>query len=497
MIRRACLAAMLLLGRAAAAQTPSVIVRDAGPGQVGGYLTVLLQMPDTRVIVGDTVTISRDLDYPGSLVVIARRANVAGSVKGDLVVVGGDLFLKPGARVGGKGIAIGGGAYGSLLGAVGGGLTSYRDFTYDVERTTAGIELRYRDTYVVGNPTRTITLPGFFGVRLPLYDRSNGVSLPIGPAIENERITANVLATYRSQLGRVDPSVDGELRVGRKLWIAGFAGRETRSNEAWINGPFANSLNSLLSGRDERNWYRATGGWATINKLFETVTLTSTYSLGAAFERASAARPAFPVGGGPWSITQRTDTVDGMFRPNPQIPGGDVTSVIASAAYGWSAGRVRARLNANLEIPVSVSTGESFQQATVDGRIDFPTFGLQRYRFETHAVVTTGDAAPGQRFAYLGGSGTLPTRDMLEVGGDQLLFLESRYEIPLPAVQIPLLGSPMLTFRHILGSAGVETLPDFAQIVGLRVSVPFLRAQLLYDTGERKSKFSAGLSLTR
>jgi hypothetical protein len=256
-------------------------------------------------------------------------------------------------------------------------------------------------------------------------------------------------------------------------------------------------LNTFLNGHDERNWYRATGGWATINKRFETATLVSTYAVGGSFERSVAARPGLFATSGPWSILERKDRVDGMYRPNPQVTGGDVTSVIGVARYQWTASRVRARLDVNLEVPVSVSTGENFQQATINGRIDFPTFGVQRYRFETHAVVTMSDTAPGQRFAYLGGSGTLPTIELLEIGGDEMLFVESRYEIPLPAVKIPFLGSPMVTLRHILGSAGVQTLPDFTQIIGLRLSVPFLRAQVLYDTGQRKSEFSAGLSLTR
>ena len=75
--------------------------------------------------------------------------------------------------------------------------------------------------------------------------------------------------------------------------------------------------------------------------------------------------------------------------------------------------------------------------------------------------------------------------------------MESRYEIPIQQVQLPFVGSPTLTFRHILGSAGVQRLPDLTQVVGVRLSVRFARVQYLVDTGTRKSKFSAGLSLSR
>ena len=497
MNRGICVAALLLVGRVAVAQSVRVVVRDAGPGPVGRYLDELLRRPDTRVIVADTVRIPNDSVIPGALVVIGRRADVAGTVGGDMVVVGGDLFLKPRGRIGGEGIAIGGGAYPSALGSVRDGLTSYRDFTFDAARVGDVIELRYREDYVAARRS-VLDFPALRGIKLPTYDRANGVSLALGPAFSRGGANVDLLATYRSQLGRVDPSVQGRLPIGRKLWVDGFVGRETRTNEDWINGPYSNSLNSLISGRDERNWYRATGAWGKVSRMFETTTMTSTYSLGGSYEVSRAVRPGPAPTSSPWSLTQRRDTAEGMFRPNPQIAGGDITSVTGGAAYRWTAGRIKARLDAEIEVPISVSTNESFVQTTLDGRVDFPTFGLQRYRLEVHAVTTTGDVAPGQRFAYLGGSGTLPTEELLlGMGGDELLFMESRYEVPLPAVVLPLAGSPTFTFRHILGAAGAQTLPDLTQIVGVRLSIPFVRAEWLMDTGSRKTKFSAGLSLSR
>ena len=496
-MRSAAVAALLLIGRVAAAQQPVVVVRDAGPGPIGRYLDALLRKPDTRVIVADTVTIGRDSVVPAALVVIGKRVNVSGTVRGDLVVVGGDLFVKPRGRIEGQGVAIGGGAYPSALGSARDGLASYRDFTFDAERVEGRIELRYREEYVAGSG-RFFELPALYGLRMPSYDRSNGLSLPVGPTLDFGQGTVELLATYRSQIGRIDPSIEVHLPMRRKLTLDAFAGRESRSNDGWINGAFSNSLNSLLTGHDERNWYRATGAWAKLSRTFETTTMTATYSLGGSFERATSARPGPTPTSGPWSLTQRTDTAHGMFRPNPQIPGGDITSVIGGAAYRWIAGTVKARLDLDLEVPVSVSTEESFTQATVDGRVDFPTFGLQKYRLEVHGVLTGPDAAPAQRFAYLGGSGTLPTEEiLLGTGGDELLFLESRYEIPISMVRLPFAGSPTLTFRHILGAAGVQTLPDLTQIIGVRLSIPYVRVQWLMDTGTRKTKLSAGLSLSR
>jgi hypothetical protein len=496
MIRRACLAALTLAGGLARAQQPAVVVRDPGPGPVGHYLATLLARPDTRVIVRDTVTIARDSTYPGAVVVIGKRANVAGTAHGDVVVVGGDLFLKPGGDIEGQGIAIGGGAHNSLLGTTADGLVSHRDFTFDAERTATGIELRYREQYA-GARRGVFELPAVYGLRIPSYDRSNGLSLPVGPTFNLGPVTLDAVATYRSQIGRVDPTLTGRIAFGRATWISAFVGRETRTNDDWINGRLSNSLNSLLSGHDERNWYRATGAWATLNRTMQNPTTVATYSLGASFERARAARPGANPTSGPWSFIDRTDAEEGMFRPNPQVSGGDITSVIGGAAYRWTAGNIKARLDVGLEAPVTVSNGANFVQGTMDGRIEFPTFGAQRYRFDVHGVGTTA-SAPGQRFVYLGGGGSLPTVEpLLSIGGDELLFIENRYEVPVPRVQLPFVGAPTLAFRHILGSAGLQRLPDFTQVVGLRLSVSVAHAQWMIDTGTRKTKFSASLSLSR
>ena len=90
-----------------------------------------------------------------------------------------------------------------------------------------------------------------------------------------------------------------------------------------------------------------------------------------------------------------------------------------------------------------------------------------------------------------------PAPSVVEQRAKRLKAEHISYEIPIPAVQLPFIGSPTLTFRHILGSAGVQTLPDITQIIGARLSVPFVRAELLMDTGTRKLRFRAGLSLSR
>ena len=493
MIAIACLSSQV-----AVAQSPPVVVHDAGPGPTGRYLAMTLAKPGTRVVMADSITITKDSSFPGAIVIIGKRASVSGAVRGDVIVVGGDLFIKPTARIPGRAIAIGGAVYSSLLATVRDGTTSERDFGFDITRVHGTIELRYRELTVVP-PESPVQLPGIFGVRIPTYDRSNGLSLPVGPtiALAGGTMSLEPLATYRSQIGELDPSAVVRWRISRTLSLRGTAARETRSNDKWITSDFSNSLNALLIGRDTRNWYRATRGEATVNRLFETPTMAATYRLGGQVERASSARPDSLPTGGPWSLTGK-HSVEGMRRANPQIAGGQIASVIGGADYLWNASDVRARLDVGFEAPTSTPTGKHFVQVTIDGQVGFPTLAAQSYRLDAHAILTRGDTAPGQRFGYLGGSGTLATVEpLLSLGGDELLFLESRYIIPVQAIKLPFVGSPTVTLRHILGAAAVQHLPALTQIVGVRVSVLLIRGEVLMDTKTRQAEFHAGLSLVR
>ena len=124
------------------------------------------------------------------------------------------------------------------------------------------------------------------------------------------------------------------------------------------------------------------------------------------------------------------------------------------------------RAEVGVEVPSRAPATSASSQATFDGTVRFPTFGLSGSG-PTPCRRTVGDTAPPQRFAYLGGRGTLPTvDDPLSLGGDQLVQLDSRYEIPFHAYSVPFLGSP--TSRHAppIGSAGVRHLPRFVQNVG-------------------------------
>ena len=186
-----------------------------------------------------------------------------------------------------------------------------------------------------------------------------------------------------------------------------------------------------------------------------------------------------------------------MLRPNPAVLHGRITSALAGGRFDWERQQVTLSSRLLTETALEAPDDSRFTQATLEALVGFPAFRNHTFSLEAHAVHTFGDTAPPQRFAYLGGSGTLPTFDLLEFGGDRLLFFESQYSIPIERIQIPIAGSPVITLRHMIGMAGVDSLPPFEQNLGVRLRVGPIKVDWTIDPVSRDSKFSAGLALVR
>jgi len=210
-------AATLAPGTAAA---QAVVIRDMGPGRAGRWLRSALAAPHVliRADSAHPAVLPRDTTYNETVIVVGGPAEVASTVRGEVIVVGGDLFLHPGVNISSRAIAIGGGVYETSLGQVHGGIFSFREFTYGITRLPDGtLALDYELTDV--RDTRVVSLPGFFGVRIPSYDRTNGLSLPFGPtlAFDTARYELDLLGVYRSQLGVVDPQAEVRVAAAAEL----------------------------------------------------------------------------------------------------------------------------------------------------------------------------------------------------------------------------------------------------------------------------------------
>ena len=114
------------------------------------------------------------------------------------------------------------------------------------------------DTAYVDYHESPISLPLGLGLRIPAYDRVNGLTLPWGPKFEagEGKFDIDALVRYRSNLGKWDPSLEGVIRPGDDNELKLFVGRGTFTNDAWIRTDLMNSLAVLGVGSDARNWYR-------------------------------------------------------------------------------------------------------------------------------------------------------------------------------------------------------------------------------------------------
>lgn len=479
-----------------AAAQERVVVADVGPGVTGRLLQrVLARAHRLYPPAADTLVLADSAPARLPVVVLERTTIVDGVVRGDVIVVGGDLHVHPGARIEGRAIAIGGGVYPSTLAIITQGSTSYRDHTFRVTQTAGGWSLAYQPLEWSPKP---FSLPGLYGLRIPSYDRTNGLSLPVAPTfvLDSGRIEVEPGVTWRTNLGKIDPSLALRLQAGRRTRFEATAARGTWSNERWIHSDLINSLQAIGLGTDSRNWFRADRAEARAYRLWEWTATRLEPFVGGRLERGWSVGPFTPPEHTPWSLFGRRDE-DGMVRPNPPVDPGSIASALVGTSLQWAAGPVTVTGQALVESGRHAALARQFTQGTLDGKLAVLPFRNHRFELETHLVLTAGDTAPRQRFAWIGGTGTVPTLDLLEQGGDQLFFVESRYSIPIERFQLPLVGPPTLTLRHILGGAAVQRFPTLTQNLGLRLGLGFVRGDVVFDPVSGEVKGGVGLSFAR
>lgn len=473
-----------------------VTVREGAGRRSAEFIREAVSQPHI-VLAGSTrLELPRDSTVTTTLIVIGRPVYLASKVQGNVVVIGSDLFLRPGADISGHAVAIGGTVASTTLGRVNGRIVSFQDDAYDVVSQAGGYVLDFRNTSVATS-IPLVQPAGIGGVLVPSYDRVDGLSLPVGARVtlSDGNVEIEPTATYRSRLGTLDPAVGLRVNPLGAVRFVGRVGYFTRSNETWNYSDLVNSATTFFTGMDTRNYFRAKGGEGRLFALIARPGLSLEPFIGARYERVSAISAA----GNVYSVKGRKSD-EKILRVNPLVEAGSIGSALLGAEAFDTTGLVASRLRVELEHSVtSVSFGKNnFTQVTVDGRLGFPTFGTQSLHFRAHGVASIGDSVPRARYAYLGGSGTLPVVELLELGGTELLFIESRYLVPLDRVLLPLVGSPVITLRHIMGAAGVKRLPSLEQEIGVGLGLSALRLDFTQDVAKsRGHKISVGISLAK
>jgi hypothetical protein len=357
------------------------------------------------------------------------------------------------------------------------------------------------DTGYVAYREPWITLPLGVGLRLPAYDRVDGLSLPWGPEISfaDEHVVIDPTVTYRSHIGKFDPYLKAMLRNKSGVILDIQGGRATFTNDDWIRSDLVNSLAAIAVGSDSRNYFRSDRGTGILSFEVGRPDITVTPGVGINFENDWSIGVPVRHTHAPWSLFSKTDTLK-MRRTNPSIWEGHLASMLGRVLAEYESAGVKGSFSGLVERsfktpPRRSTTGvllasNDFTQLTLNAIVGFPTFRTQRFDFHGRAVFTSSDATPPQRFAYIGGAGTLATVDLLALGGDKLFFASGEYSIPIESIDLPLVKNPMVSLRYAAGSAGAHSLPNFIQNIGAGLGFSLIKVEYHIDPNYKKTSFT-------
>lgn len=441
-------------------QTPPVERVGAADVAVDRRLARLLEgdplilTRDTMIAAGDTVR--------GPVLLLDATLVLEGTVAGDLVVVDAGAFVRPGAVVQGDLVNAGGGLYRSELARVRGIVLDLPNAGYRVVREPDRIVIE-----ASGVPS-PLTLDGIQGFHVPAYDRVNGVTAVWGATLRLPRLgdlTPYVHGEggWVTERGEAVYAASGGVRWGATRVEGGYE-KGWYTNDDWIRDDLKNGLQYLWDGDDFRDYHAVERSWAGVARTFgdEEKSFFATLRLGGQIEDGTSL-----VAGNPWHL--RGDTT----RANPAIDDGRITSLVASLDAEWNGrwsvfeGRVEYEGGREWE-------GGEFVFDRVAVRGDWAMQALADHTLEIELFAQTplrGDTLPRQRWSFVGGSGTLRTLELAQYSGDRVVYVESKYIIPLPeSLALPLVGTPELQLIHAAGMAWLKGQDrDLYQEIGPRL----------------------------
>ncbi|HSK20164.1 MAG TPA: polymer-forming cytoskeletal protein [Longimicrobiales bacterium] len=480
----------VLLAAASAADAQTVTVRGRGDAENDRYLQRLVDSGAYEVIAGDTLLARNDTIH-GTALVVGATARLEGVITGDLVIVDANVFVRPTARILGDVRNIAGGLYYSELAAVIGTVHSEPNAPYRVDRDDGSVIIR-------GTTAESaLVLYGFRGIRIPTYDRVDGLTASLGAGYLLPRI-GDVEPIIRGRLDyRTERSeFTGGLELAatrRRTEVAVGAERTTITNERWIRSDVNNSISSLVQAKDRRDYYAADRAYLEVRRLLESGARVTN-----AFARAQIEDATPLVAGDPWSIT-------GDFRTdNIAVAESRTTSAILGASTVWTLPRHVVEIDAATEVGTDLLDGDfSFARYQIDASWAMAALANHTLTIEPHVQgpLPGTDSLPFQRWSFVGGSGTLYTYDVAEFRGDRVAFVETEYSIPLPRrLRIRFFGRPHFDLLHMAGMAwSAEESPGFEQNVGvrLRFNIVYLRAVTDPSRFSEDAEFAVGVSFPR
>lgn len=486
-------AAILLVVESA--ETEAQEIRRVGRGEprLDARIDEVIRSAEYRLLIRDTTVAATDT-LRGPVVVTGARVILEGTLRGNLVAIDANVYLRPGARVVGDILNIAGGLYRSEQVAIEGSVDDYPLAPYHVEREGERIT-------IVGDVDReVIDFDGLFGFTPPTANRVDGIKPRWGaalmlPALGRLQPSVYGWTAYATERQGFDEGLHGglELRLRRNLNTLALGGeRLTMTNDWWIRPDLRNTLSFLWNGKDYRNYYDARRVYADFSR-----DLVRGNHAARAFLRAQREDAATLLTGDPWVLLDPDS-----LRANPPVDDGVISSALLGASGEWAGATSVAEYSGALEWAA---------RDALDGDFGFGAFALwgewamkalanHTLEFETRlqGPLPGTELLPRQRWGMLGGSGTLYTFDIGDFRGDRVVFFRTLYSIPLPErVALPFIGAPDLEFFHTAGMAWTHVQDrQFEQNIGLRVRYSVVHLRLVTNPADFADDFewSVGLS---
>lgn len=452
-------ALLVLNGSSAPAQEVPVRWAGKAEGPAEHRLQKFLEGDEYQVWASDTVLTEADRTA-GGVLLLGASARLAGEVRGDIFVVDGDLFLRPGARVLGDVTVLGGGFYGSSMAVVDGGLDYRPNDRYRAVPLEGGWVIE-----AVREQPPAIELHGLHGFKAPTYQRVNSVTLGwgvTGRAVAWAwRPSLEVVARFHTAPGELEGTVRQYWHPSRDFQFGFEAERATRTNESWARAAVSNSLSYLFIGDDFRDYYSADRA-ALVLRRPPASSWSPRLSFGWEKARSLGARDLFVFFG------------PDMVRQNPGIDDGETWSVLLGLEVHHNGPRSSVSAEGLVEMADSSIAGD-FSFVLGEARVRWLTPAFAGHRVDVFAIARgdLGGRLPGQRQSGFGGRATLPTLAVLSRRGPRLLFGQASYLIPISFLSLGPLGHPEALIRAATGATwatGESADFDTNLVGGLRLS---------------------------
>jgi cytoskeletal protein CcmA (bactofilin family) len=404
-----------------------ILVADTVPAKRAAHIRAgaPIREDDNLTYEGDAVVDGQDT-IRSNVVVKAGDLTVYGEVEGDVLVVGGDLFVRENGHITGNAKVINGEVTKDGSARIDG----YIDKTSSTEKAYRESERKFirSSTRLNANWARETTDLDNFIFR---YNRVEGLFLGVGSDKKYYWGSQRSYAAYGSfGYGFKSRAWRGNLGVARQfafddgqMFEVGVEGHNlTDSKDNWIIGVGENTAAAILIHEDFRDYYRRVGYGISADYTVQQEFLTGQVKVEYLADRYHSMenRAEWSVFGG-----------DKKFRLNPAIDEGDMRSVVASAGLstvsktiygpeGWSifvTGEI-ADKNFGSDFGFNQYVGDVRRYQPL-GRNDNLNLRLR--------VGTTEGSVPYQKIFEFGGPGTLNGYPFNAEAGTRMILLNAEY----------------------------------------------------------------------